>query len=248
MSAHPTAGSGQLAENRWAIRKQILTLAVPVVMEQILTTLTQMVDMMMVSHLGPEAGAAVGLSNQPLFFSMAIFMGIGTGTTALVARFTGAKDPETVESVTRNSFWMGLLAAVVVAYGYFALAPQIIRYMGAEPSVEPLGIAFLRWSAIGYIAMQWSQVMVGAVRGRGDTVTPLYIGVVVNIVNVIFGYGLIYGHFGLPALGVVGSALGTTIARVLGAIILLVVLLRSDHPVRLRLSTLFRFDWSVMGR
>ncbi|HWI51182.1 MAG TPA: MATE family efflux transporter [Symbiobacteriaceae bacterium] len=248
MNAAPATSLGPPAESRWAIRRQILTLAVPVVMEQILTTLTQMVDMMMVSHLGPEAGAAVGLSNQPLFFSMAIFMGIGTGTTALVARYTGAKDPDTVESVTRQSFWMGLLSAVVVAYAYFALAPQIIRYMGAEAGVEPLGIAFLRWSTVGYIAMQWAQVMSGAIRGRGDTVTPLYIGVVVNIVNVIFGYGLIYGHFGLPALGVVGSALGTTIARTLGALILLVVLLRSKHPVRLRLSSLFRFDFGMMGR
>ncbi|HYG59926.1 MAG TPA: MATE family efflux transporter, partial [Symbiobacteriaceae bacterium] len=183
-----------LPVGRWELRKQILRLAVPVVMEQLLTTLTNMVDMMMVSRLGPEAGAAVGLSNQPLFFSMAIFMGIGTGTTALVARYTGAQEPDTVESVTRQSFWMGLAAAVIVALAYFTFAPQIIRYMGAEPAVEPLGTAFLRWSTIGYIAMQWSQVMGGAVRGRGDTVTPLYIGIAVNVINVIFGYSLIYGH------------------------------------------------------
>lgn len=249
MSVSPTAGLEQpQADNRSAMRRQIMALAAPVLMEQILTTLTQMVDVMMVSHLGPEAGAAVGLSNQPLFFSMAIFMGIGTGTTALVARYTGAKDPETVESVTRNSFWMGLISAIVVAYAYFGLAPTIIRYMGAEPAVEPLGIAFLRWSTVGYIAMQWSQVMTGAIRGRGDTVTPLYIGVVVNLVNVVLEYGFINGHLGLPALGVVGSALGTTIARCLGAVILLVVLIRSQHPVRLRLSSLFRFDTGVMGR
>ena len=248
MGVSSSTAPSLMPTDRWALRKQILRLALPVVAEQILTTLTNMVDMMMVSRLGPEAGAAVGLSNQPLFFSMAIFMGIGTGTTALVARYTGAKDPNTVESVTRQSFWMGLFAAVGVAMAYFALAPQIIRYMGAEPAVEPLGIAFLRWSTVGYIAMQWSQVMSGAVRGRGDTITPLYIGIAVNIINVILGYSLIYGHLGLPAMGVVGSALGTSIARVSGAIILLVHLLRSQQPVRLRLSTLFRLDLSVMGR
>lgn len=241
-------GSVSLPTDPWAIRKQILTLAVPVVMEQILTTLTNMVDMMMVGHLGPESVAAIGYSTHPLFFSMAIFMGIGTGTTALVSRFTGARDPETVESVTRQSFWMGLVAAVLVAVAYFTWAPQIIRYMGAGPEVEPLGVAFLRWSAFGFVAMQWSQVMNGAVRGRGDTVTPLYIGIGVNIINVVLGYSLIYGHLGLPALGVVGSALGTSIARVAGALALLVVLIRSDHPVRLRLQGLFRLDFSVMAR
>lgn len=248
MSAAPETAVLDTGSDRWSLRKQILTLAVPVVMEQILTTLTNIADMIMVGHLGPEAVAAVGLSNQPLFLSMAVFMGIGTGTTALVARYTGARDGDTVESVTRQSFWMGLVAAILVAAAYFGWAPGIIRFMGAEGGVEPLGVAFLRWSALGYVAMQWSSVMSGAVRGRGDTVTPLYIGIGVNIINVILGYSLIYGHLGLPALGVVGSALGTTIARVCGALALLVYLMRSRHPVRLRPRGLLRLDFGVMGR
>lgn len=237
-----------LATNRWVLRKQILTLAMPVVAEQILTTLTHIADMMMVGHLGAEAVAAVGLSNQPLFLSMAIFMGIGAGTTALVARFTGAGDRDTVESVTRQSFWMALVSALAVALLYFSFAPQIMQLMGADDTVAALGAAFLQWSAAGYVAMQWSQVMSGALRGRGDTMTPLVIGIAVNIINVVLGYSLIYGHLGLPALGVVGSALGTAIARVCGALALLVILVRSDHPVRLRLSTLFQLDTGVMAR
>lgn len=244
----PATVAGPPAANRWDLRKRILRLAIPVVAEQILTTLTNIVDMVMVGRLGPAAVAAVGLSTHPLFLSMAIFMGIGVGTTALVARYTGARDPDTVESVTRQSFWMALVSALVVAYGYFALAAPIMRLMGADPTVEPLGTVFLRWSALGFVAMQWSQVLNGAVRGRGDTITPLYVGIGVNLVNVVLGYALIYGHFGLPALGVAGSALGTTIARSLGALALLVILLRSRHPVRLRLRALFQLDLQVMGR
>lgn len=245
--ALPSDPASSIADRR-TVRRQILTLALPVVAEQVLTTLTQIVDMMMVGHLGPAAIAAVGLSNQPLFLSMALFMGIGTGTTALVARYTGAKEPKTVESVTRQSFWMGLAAAIFVATLYYGFAPSIIAAMGAEPDVLPLGIGFLRWSALGFVAMQWSQVMSGALRGRGDTRTPLRVGVVVNIANVILGYSLIYGHFGLPAMGVVGSALGTSLARGLGALLLLSHLLRSTHPVRLHLPTLFRLDFGVMAR
>lgn len=230
------------------LRKQILTLAIPVVLEQLLTTLTNMVDMMMVGHLGSEAVAAVGLSNQPLFLSMAIFMGIGVGTTALVARHTGARNAEIVESVTRQSFWVALVSAVVIAYVYYRFAPFIIRAMGAEPTVEPLGIAFMRYSGLGYVAMQWSQVMSGALRGRGDSMTPLYIGIGINIVNVILGYSLIYGYLGFPVLGVVGSALATTTARLGGAVVYLVILLRSNHPVRLRLASLLRLDFPVMWR
>ncbi|MFZ5817026.1 MAG: MATE family efflux transporter [Bacillota bacterium] len=234
--------------NPTQVRRQILTLAFPVVAEQVLNTLTNVADMMMVGHLGPAAIAAVGLSNQPLFLSMAIFMGIGTGTTALVARYTGAGEPGTVESVTRQSFWMGLASAILVAMAYYAFAPAIVGSMGAEADVLPLGIAFLRWSAPGFVAMKWSQVMSGALRGRGDTRTPLQIGILVNLLNLILGYSLIYGHLGLPALGVVGSALGTTIARGVGALILLGYLLRSTHPVRLHPPTLFQLDLGVMAR
>lgn len=248
MDVAPAPERGVRNRSQWELRKQILLLAVPVVAEQVLTTLTNIVDMMMVGRLGPEAVAAVGLSTHPLFLSMAIFMGIGTGTTALVARYTGARDHETVESVTRQSFWMALVSAVVVALIYFAYAPSIMHMMGAEAAVEPLGTAFLRWSSVGYVAMQWSQVMNGAVRGRGDTTTPFYIGVGVNVVNVVLGYSLIYGHLGLPAMGVVGSAIGTSIARTLGALALLVILVRSNHAVRLRLSTLFRLNFAVMWR
>lgn len=233
---------------RWALRLQIFRLALPVVMEQILATLTNIVDMMMVGRLGPEAVAAIGLSNHPLFFSMAVFMGIGVGATALVARGTGAGDVETVDSAVRQSFWMALIAAILVGAGYYLMAPEILRLMGAEPGVEPLGVAFLRWSVPGYVAMQWSQVMTGALRGRGDTVTPLYVGIGVNIINVILGYSLIYGHLGLPALGLVGSALGTTIARSLGAVALLAVLLSGKAALHLRVVGLFRWDTGTMWR
>lgn len=239
---------GRLADPGWELRRQILILALPVVMEQFLTTMTNIVDMMMVGHVGAEAVAAVGLSTHPLFLSMAVFMGIGSGTMALVARYTGGGQAEEVEAVTRQSFWMGLTAAVLLAGAYFALAPQIMRLMGAAPGVEPLGVAFLRWSAPGFVAMQWSQVMSGAIRGRGDTLTPLYIGVAVNVINVLLSYVLIWGHLGMPALGLAGSALGTSIARLMGALALLVYLLRSEHPVRLRLRNLFHLDRAVMAR
>lgn len=243
-----TAARRLLTGENGPLRKQILQLALPVVADQLLTTLTNIVDMMMVGRLGAASVAAIGLSNHPLFLSMAIFMGVGIGTTALVARHTGAGEPEAVESVTRQSFWMALAAAFAVAFAYYALAPHIMAIMGADAAVAPLGTAFLQWSAGGYVAMQWSQVMSGALRGRGDTLTPLYIGVGVNIVNVVLGYSLIYGHLGLPALGLIGSALGTTIARVAGALVLLAVLMRSQSPVRLQLRTLFRLDYPVMVR
>jgi len=120
--------------------------------------------------------------------------------------------------------------------------------MGADPTVAPLATQFLRWSVPGFIALQWCQVMNGTLRGVGDTRTPLAIGSIVNVANVVLGYALIYGVAGVPALGVLGSALGTTLARILGAIILLGVLFTTRKRARLRLRALCAIDINVARR
>jgi putative MATE family efflux protein len=241
-----TPGQRTLAER--AARKTILTLAWPVVAELLLQTLTQMVDMIMVARLGSAAVAAVGLSSQPLFVAFGLFIGIGTGTTALVARYVGAREEGKVEEVVRQSFWIALSLALVVAVAALAFSRQIVTMMGAAPDVVPFGVNYLRWLAPGYVLMLWSMVMTSALRGAGDTRTPMKVNILINLINVIGNYALIYGHFGLPALGVAGAAIATSLSRAVGGFIYLVVLIRGRGPVRLPLARLHQVDFSVIGR
>ncbi|HLO03711.1 MAG TPA: MATE family efflux transporter [Symbiobacteriaceae bacterium] len=234
--------------DRRSLRRSILRLALPMVAEQLLTTLVGIVNMMLVSRLGREATAAVGLSGTPFNLSIALFLGLGIGTTALIARAAGAGKESEVEAVTRQSFWMGLVAALLVSTLYWATAPQIMHVMGADAAVTPLGVTYLRWSALGFLPMQWSQVMYGALRGRGDTLTPLKIGLVVNILNGLLSYALIWGRFGLPALGLKGGPIGEASAFAVGALLVALFLFRSEGSVRLRWHTLFQVDLGLIGR
>ena len=234
--------------DRSLLRRRLLALTWPVVAEYALQVVSGMVDMMMVGRLGRVAVAAVGVCYYPLFFSVSVFLGVAVGVTALISRLTGARDDAAVVVATRQAFWLAATPATLVGVGYGLAAPSIVAAMGADASVAPVATDFLRWSALGAVAFLWTQVMNAAVRGGGDTRTPLVIGAGVSVTNFVLGYVLIFGQLGLPALGVRGSAIASSAARVVGALALLIVLLSRNTPVHLRVSTIGRIDGPLLWR
>ncbi|HCJ09832.1 MAG TPA: MATE family efflux transporter, partial [Clostridiales bacterium] len=208
----------------------------------------------MVGHLGAEAITAVGLSFHPLWLVMGFFMGLGAGTTALVARFTGAGRPRDANRAAHQSFLLGTALAVGFGLVIMPLARPIMILMGAEPEVADLGALYLRYLVPGMVLMMVFFVLSAALRGAGDTRTPMWINVVINVLNVLLCFVLIFGHLGLPALGVVGAGLAATIARSAGTFILLAIMFTGRTPVSFHRSSFdpgwgfFRPDLAVMGR
>jgi len=126
------------------IRSQVLRLALPAMAEQVLMTLVNIVDMMMVGSLGAGAIAAVGLSNQPMFTAQALFSAVTVGNTALIARLMGARDIPGANHAARQSFTLAVLLSGLLAAGVYFAAPLIIAFMGAEPAVAPNAIMYTR--------------------------------------------------------------------------------------------------------
>lgn len=237
-----------LAQESPPLRREIVRLAWPVFAEQILGTLAQTVDMILVGPLGAISVAAVGLSTQPTFILIGPSVGIGAGLGALVARFAGARTYDDARRAARQGLWLGLVLAVVIGVLVWWQAPGIIRLMGGEPDVVPVAAAYLRALAPGLAAMLWSLVMGAVPRAAGDTRTPFYISLGVNLLNLVLAWAFIYGHLGLPAMGLVGAGVATSIARILGALTLLVVLLRGTEEIRLEPARLFELDWALLKR
>ncbi len=241
-------------ESKASVRRAIIQLAWPVFAENILATLTQVVDMIMVGRLGAAAITAVGLSFQPFWLIQGFFMGLGAGTTALVARFTGAGEHREANRVAHQSLLLGVVLAVFFGVLTMPFIRPIVALMGAEPDVLELGVSYLLYLIPGLFFLMVATVMAGALRGAGDTRTPMYINVAINILNVVFCYMFIFGKFGAPALGVVGAGLATTLARTAGALVLLALMfarrtvisfdLRAFRPLR----TFFKPDLEVIAR
>ena len=237
-----------VANSKRAMRKAILALAWPVVTEQILMTVTQMADMIMVGRLGAERVAAVGLSNQPLNIAQGLFMGIGVGATALIARFIGANDQNRADRTAAQALAISaIIASILVTIGMVS-TPALIRFMRAEPEVVPHAIAYMRVLMPGLFMLVINMICSAALRGAGDTRYPMRVNILLNLVNLAGNYILIYGHFGAPAMGVAGAALATTVARTVAAVMLLRYVFSGKGVIHVGRLRDFRFDFNLVRR
>lgn len=225
-------------------RKRVYQLAMPAVSEQVLNTSVGLMDVLLVGRL-PAAAAAVlgyssatalaatGLANEMYWTTILLFMAIGTGCTALTARAKGAHDREMGNEALRQGLLMGILSAVVMTVVVMVAAPAMISVYRADETVTMLGAQVL--TIMGYALVPNAIAMIGmaALRGAGDTRTPLYIMIAVNVLNVVLSYLLIGGSFGIAPLGVAGAAIGAAVARTIGAVATVVVLLRGRAGLHL---------------
>ena len=230
------------------LRRTIMMLAWPVMIEQILASATQIIDMIMIGRLGPAAVTGVGLSFQPFFFVFAVFMGLSVGTTAVVARHIGAGEPREAGQTAAQSVLLAAALGVVIAIPGYLWADKVITLMGAEPEVVELGTSYIRTLVWGAVFMLLAMLLSGALRGAGDTRTPMKVALVVNVVNVVGNYVLIFGHLGFPAMGVRGAALATSLARAGGGIALIYLAMSGRAGLRFGWSDLLRVDRALIRR
>ncbi|MEY2845549.1 MAG: hypothetical protein RL076_1095 [Chloroflexota bacterium] len=218
-------------------QRRVFSLAMPAVSEQVLNTLVGLMDVVLVGQLPATAAvilgygsatalAGVGLATEMFWTLTILFMAIGTGCTALTARARGAQDSAMGNNALRQSLLMGLVAAIVTTIFCELFATQLISVYRADATVTTLGGEFLR--IMGYAAVPTAISMIGtaALRGAGDTRTPLYIMIGVNIINVVVSFLFIGGQFGLPVMGIQGAVMGAAIARTMGCVAVIIVLVR----------------------
>ncbi len=204
--------------------KVVLFLAFPVVVENISQTLLGVVDMYFVGKLGPAAIASVGITNMLMNVYIAIFFAVGIGTTAIVARSVGAKRYNLVGQAVQQSIIIGVILGIAAGTINLLFSKQILSLLGAEASVMKVVLPYFRIVSVPSIFLSLMIVISSALRGKGDTRTPMKIAIMANVINAILDYFLIFGIFGLPGFGVAGAAMATTISRMISAIFLLTII------------------------
>ena len=197
----------------------VFALAWPAVVANLLYSTVGFVGTKIVGVLGAQAVAAVTTGNRIFFILQAVLMAVTAGTTALVARAWGAGDRDEAERVTTASVavCVGLAGSLTVPGMLFA--DELAHIFRLDPEAIAHASTFIWWLSVFNAPFAASFVIGTALRAAGDTRTPLWIGGLTNVVNIVLAYGLVLGRFGLPRLGVAGAAIANGLAFSFGAVI-----------------------------
>ena len=214
-----------------ALRQRVLGLAGPVIGENFLETLLGIIDTLLVAGLGAVAIAGVGSALQVMFFMISALSALAVGSAVLVAQAIGASDTARASRLARQSLIWSVIFSIPLTLVGFWLSHPIIGAFGLEPQVAQIGAQYLQVTMGTVVVLVALFIGGGVLRGAGDARTPMLVTALANVVNVGLAYGLIYGHFGLPALGPVGSAWATFMARMLALVVLVGVLWRGRNGV-----------------
>lgn len=212
----------------------VFRVAWPSVLESFFTSLVGMVDSLMVSRVGAHAVAAVGLTTQPKFIGLAVFIALNVSVSALVARRKGENRKKEANQVLCAALLFAAVMTVAVSAACVILSDPIIRLCGSEEASHREAVIYFR-IIMGYIGFTVISLTVNAAqRGAGNTKIAMKTNVAANLVNVCFNYLLIEGRFGFPALGVRGAAIATVIGSAVGCVMSLAAACRNDGFIDLR--------------
>ena len=223
------------------VSRAIFHLAWPTMFAGILENMATTIDMIMVGKLGAAAIAAVGFCGMVNWALTSLIMGLSVAVTAIVARNFGGGEKKAAELAVAQSIILSTILATGVTLVILFGAPGIMLFFGVEKDVYVLAVPYLRIISVSSILLAILVSLASALRGAGDTRTPMLIGFIANIINVGLNYILIFGKLGFPALGVKGAAIGSMLA-LFAATALLVLLFRSGW-LKLRLS-ISHFKWN----
>ncbi|MGB9813986.1 MAG: MATE family efflux transporter [Thermovenabulum sp.] len=239
-----------VAKNREtiAVRKEILKLAWPIVLEMLSGTIIWVVDTAMVGHLSAEALSAVGLGSQLAYSSAFIFGALGVGTTAMVARYIGSKEEEKAGFIAGQSFIISLILGVLIFLINYIFAENLLLLFTKDNKVVELGVVYLKIASLGAAFYIVAMVLNSALRGAGNTIVPMLSVAVANTVNIVGDYLLIFGNFGFPRWEVKGAAVATVFAQVLCFLITIIYLFWGRGKLKLEFKHIKKLDFDVIKK
>jgi len=217
--------------------RAILQLGWPMMVSNFLQTAFNIIDMIFVGRLGPDAIAGVSMSGAMIHAVMTLVIGVDLGMRAMVSRFYGAGDREMARRVAGQALLMGGVLTLVFASSGVIWRQEFLELLGAAPPVVEQGSRYLLILFSGIITMVYMFFVSGVLQSIGDARTPMRVGAVSFVVNIVLDPLLIFGWGPVPGLGVQGAALATVLARGLAGLLLLRALF-THAEFRLRLPHL----------
>jgi len=215
------------------ILASLITLAVPIVLANVLQAGYQLIDAFWVGRLGGSAVAAVSVSFPVIFLSIALGAGLAIAGSTLIAQYVGAKNHAMVNHVAAQTLLMVVVVSILLGVIGYLIAPGILALMGVAPDVYANALGFMRISFVGLVFNFSFFMFQSIMRGVGETKLPLYIIFGTVLLNFVLDPLFIFGWGPVPALGVMGAALATLGTQSIAAIVGLSVLFGGKYGIHL---------------
>ena len=212
------------------LRKTVM-IALPVAMQGMLNTVVNLVDNLMIGSLGSTAIASVGLANKVFFVFTLLVFGINSGSGVLAAQYWGNQDVKSIKKVLVLALSLAVTGSAAFMIPACANPRMLMRIFTTSEASIGMGAAYLAVAAFSYPCTAVTNTYVGMLRAVNRVKEPVVISCAAIVTNIVFNYILIFGKFGAPAMGVVGAALATLIARVVEMTLILCVVYLGRTPL-----------------
>lgn len=229
----------KLSDGRTAIRA-MLTLAVPISLQNLITFAVSFADNLMIGSLGDTAISAVYMGTQVQTFLQMAINGITTAMLVLVAQYWGKQDTGRIRQAASIALRVALaVGAIATVLGIF-FPRQVLSLLTPEEAVAAAAVPYLQITGASFLFFAISQVLIAMLRGVENARVGMYVSFGSLAINVVLNWVLIFGHLGFPAMGIQGAAVATLISRIFEAAAALFYALRIEKRLRWRISDLFR--------
>ena len=231
-----------------SLPRAVWKIAWPTMLQNVVGGIQGIIDQAMVGHYVGHAGnAAIGVSVQIFILVIVFVASVFSGMGVLVARFAGSNESDSVNRVVYQAFLTAVFMAVgiLAPVGYF-FSPWLLEMINAAPEVQVEALPYLRTMFVFSIGMLIFFMMSGALRSAGDARTPLRLGIVMTVLNIVLNVILIRGLGPIPSFGTVGAAMGTAIASGLTGFAFVWLLFSGRLVIRFSRTMSFRPDWKII--
>lgn len=220
---------------------RLLALAAPILLQNLLSSSLNFIDVFMVGRLGETALAAVGSANQFFFVFNMLNFGLASGSAIFTAQHWGQKDVKSIRSVMGFGLFLTLAIAVIFTIATFISPDLVIRLFSKDATVVQMGSDYLKIISLTFIITAISISYSVVLRSTENVIYPMVASFIGVITNTVLNYLLIFGSFGFPKMGVSGAALATLIARFIEMSIIVSITYIRKLPAAVMFADLFRF-------
>lgn len=220
----------------------MLTLALPISLQNLLTCSMTVIDILMVGQLNETAIAAVGIANQFVFMFIVIQFGIHSGVSIFTAQYWGQKDMGRIKHLSGMGILAGLFVALFFSFVSIAMPEHLMALFSKDMEVVHLGAGYLKIVGIVFAFTAVIFSFMSNLRAMGYVKVPMVCSIVAVTLNIILNYILIFGKCGFPALGVTGAAIATSVSKIVECLVMVGIVYGKRYPLAANIKEMFSFD------